>query len=262
MTSGKQARRRRQAQARPPVRSTEGRRASPKVLALGAVGLAGIAAAIALAVVIGSGGSNSTETTGSTLPDAGLIARQLAGIPQRGNVLGKAGAPVTLTEYIDLQCPVCRAFETEVMPTVIRRYVRTGKVKVDARIIAFIGPDSDRGRRGAIAAGQQNRLFDFTQLLYFNQGPENGGWLDDSMVASAAKSIPGVDVQALLAATDSTAVTDTAERWDREAQADGVTGTPTVFVGKSGRLGRGTEVTPGRAPDLPTLSRAILRALG
>ena len=128
------------------------------------------------------------------------------GIPQQGNVLGKASAPVTMVEYVDLQCPVCRAFETEVMPTIIDRYVRTGKVKVEARTIAFIGPDSDRGRRAAIAASRQNRLFDFEQLLYANQGPENGGWLDDSMVTAAAKSIPGLDVQTLLDTRNSASV--------------------------------------------------------
>ena len=48
-----------------------------------------------------------------------------------------------------------------------------------------------------IAACKQNRGFNFAQLLYFNQGPENGGWLDDAMVAAAATSIPGVNVAAL-----------------------------------------------------------------
>ncbi len=46
MTSGKKARRKRQTVNRPPVRSTGGRKASPKVLAI-------VAIAIALAVVIG-----------------------------------------------------------------------------------------------------------------------------------------------------------------------------------------------------------------
>ena len=59
-------------------------------------------------------------TTG-TLPDANVIAQQFDGIPQAGNVLGKTTAPATMVEYIDLQCPVCRAFETEVMPTIIDR---------------------------------------------------------------------------------------------------------------------------------------------
>jgi len=258
MTSGKQARTKRQAQ-RPPVSSKAGRNASPKVLLAAAVGIAGIAAAIALAVAFTGGSSSPSLTTVSTLPDAGSVIQLFKGIPQQGNVLGKASAPVTMVEYIDLQCPVCRAFETETMPTIIDRYVRTGKVKVEARTIAFIGADSDRGRRAAIAASRQNRLFDFEQLLYANQGAENTGWLDDSMVTAAAKSIPGLDVQTLLNTRNSASVVDTAKRYDAEAKADGVGGTPALYIGKSG--GKLAAFSPDNAPDAATLSAELDQAL-
>ena len=76
-----------------------------------------------------------------------------------------------------------------------------------------------------IAAGKQNRGFNFAQLLYFNQGPENGGWLDDTMVASAAKSIPGVNVAALQAAAKSSAVADAGEDLRQPgATRDGLSG--------------------------------------
>jgi protein-disulfide isomerase len=163
-----------------------------------------------------------------------------------------------MVEYIDLQCPVCRQFETEVMPTIIDRYVRTGKLRVEARPIAFIGPDSERGRKAAIAIAKQNHLFDFTQLLYFNQGPENGGWLDDTMVASAATSIPRVDVQAVLDASSSSAVADEAKAFDRQAQADAVVGTPTLLVGKTG--GKLTSLG-ATSPTVDQLSAAIESAL-
>jgi protein-disulfide isomerase len=258
MTSGKQARKQRQAQ-RPPVSSKAGRNASPKVLLAAAVGIAGIAAAIALAVAFTGGSSSPSLTTVSTLPDAGSVIQLFKGIPQQGNVLGKASAPVTMVEYIDLQCPVCRAFETETMPTIIDRYVRTGKVKVEARTIAFIGADSDRGRRAAIAASRQNRLFDFEQLLYANQGSENSGWLDDLMVTAAAKSIPGLDVQTLLNTRNSASVVDTAKRYDAEAKADGVGGTPALYIGKSG--GKLAAFSPDNAPDAATLSAELDQAL-
>jgi protein-disulfide isomerase len=263
MTSGKQARRQRQqAQvARPPVRSTQGRRASPMVLLVALLGLAGLAAAIVLVVVLGGGGSGSSATSATTLPDAAAIAQQFAGIPQHGNVLGKANAPATMIEYIDLQCPTCRAFETDVMPTVFQRYVRTGKLRIEARPVAIIGSgvDSQRGRLGMIAAERQNRAFNFAQILYFNQGPEDGGWLDDAMVASAAKSIPGVNVKELVDATKTSAVADRAKGYDSQAQADGLSGTPTVLIGKTG--GKLTVVAPGLEPTLSQMSTAIDGAL-
>jgi protein-disulfide isomerase len=259
MTSGKAARRQRQAAvARPPVRSTGGRKANPWVVG-GA--LAAIAAVIAVVVIVlavtGGNGSSSSSATGTALPDAATIEKQFAGIPQQGNVLGKATAPATLVEYIDLQCPVCRDFETSVMPTLINRYVRTGKLKVIARPVTVIGPDSERGRRAMIAAFAQNRGFNFSQLLYFNQGPENGGWLDDSIVADAAASIPGVDVKQLQDAMNTKAVANQASQFDRQAQADQLAGTPTILVGKTG--GRLTNLGAG-VPSIGTLSTLINKA--
>jgi protein-disulfide isomerase len=262
MTSGKQARRQRQAQAaRPPVRSTGGRQASTKVLLYAAAGIAGIAVAIGLVFAFSGGGgsSSASSTTVSALPDAAASTALFKGIPQRGNVLGKPSAPVTMVEYIDLQCPVCRAFETEVMPTIAERYVRTGKLKVVARPIAFLGPDSLRGRDATIAAGHQNRLFDFAQLLYANQGPENGGWLNDEIVASAAKSIPGVNVQQLVDTSNSSVVASTAKQYESQAKADGVGGTPAIYVGKSG--GTYAPVSPETLPEVATVSDAIDGAL-
>lgn len=259
MTSGKAARRQRQAAvARPPVRSTGGRKASPWVLGGAAAALVVIVAVVVIAIVAtGGSGSSSSGATGTPLPDGTTIQRQFAGIPQQGNVLGKATAPATLVEYIDLQCPVCREYATSVMPTLIDRYVRTGKLKVVARPVVVIGPDSERGRNAMIAAFAQNRGFNFAQLLYFNQGPENGGWLNDSMVADAAASIPGVNVKQLQDAAKSKGVAEQAATFDRQAQADQLPGTPTILVGKTG--GRLTNLGAG-VPSMQTLSTLIEKA--
>jgi protein-disulfide isomerase len=258
MTSGKKARKQRRTPAPPPVRSTGGRRASPKVLAAaaGAIALAAVAAALAFALTGGSSSPSSSSTTVTPLPDAADVNRLFNGIPQHGTVLGNPKAPVTMVEYIDLQCPICRAFETDVMTTIIPRYVRPAKLRVVARPIAFIGPDSVRGRLAALAAGQQNRFFQFTQLLYDNQQAENSGWLNDIVIGSAYASIPGVDRAVADNARVQSVVASQASGFDREAEADGVKGTPTVLVGKTG--GKLSEVA---SPDVPTLSAAVDRAL-
>ncbi len=258
MTSGKKARNQRRTPAPPPVRSTGGRRASPKVLAAGAAAIALAAVAAALAFALTGGSSSSTPTTtGGTLPDAGSAVELFKDIPQHGNVLGKPNAPVTMVEYIDLQCPVCRAFDTDVMPTIVPRFVKTGKVRVIARPIAFIGPDSVRGRLAALAAGRQNSFFDFAQLLYYNQGSENSGWLDDNFVRAAYSSIPGFDVAAAEKARTENTISQAADHFDSQADADNVRGTPTILVGKTG--GKLTEVV---SPDVANLTAAIRSAGG
>jgi protein-disulfide isomerase len=266
MTSGKATKRkRRQAQVPPPPVRAPGQRrqASPKIL----IGAAFVVVMIVLAIVLGfvlTGGNSSSSSTparGSlvnALPSATEINTTLKGIPQHGNVLGSPNAPVTLAEYIDLQCPSCQEFETQAMPGLIRQYVRTGKVKVEARPIAFIGPDSVTGRQAALAAAKQNRLFNFTQLLYFNQGVENTGWLNDTMIKAAASSIPGLDVPRLLSDRKSPTISDQANAFDSQADQDNITQTPTILVGKSG--GQLREVAMQSLTDTASISAAIAAA--
>jgi protein-disulfide isomerase len=221
------------------------------------------ALAVTLGVVLAAGSSKaSVPARGSlvnALPGAAGVQQLLQGIPQRGSVLGSQSAPVTLVEYVDLQCPYCQQFETQAMPALIGQYVRTGKVKIEARPIAFIGSDSERGRAAAIAAGEQNKLFNFAQILYLNQGSENTGWLNDQMIESAAASIPGLDVPQLLSARISAAVNARADAYDRQATADNVRATPTILVGKSGGTLRPVAL---KAPtDAQSVASAINAAL-
>jgi protein-disulfide isomerase len=257
MTSGKKARKQRRTPPPPPVSSTGGRKASPKVLAIGAGVIALAAVAVVLALVLSNGGSSNPATTNaSTLPDAGSVAQMFRGIPQHGTALGSPNAPVTMVEYIDLQCPFCRDFELNVAPEIVSKYVRTGKLLIQARPVAFIGQDSQRGRDAALAAAAQNRFFEFMQLLYLNQGTENTGWLNDSIIGSAFASIPGLNVQEAQSGRSSSSVRAQAARFDRQAIADRLSGTPMILVGKSG--GRLAEVQS----SLGAISSAIDRALG
>jgi protein-disulfide isomerase len=246
MASGKQSKRlRRAAQAAPPpVRAKgRGRQASPRVL-LGAAALlvlVVLAVVVAFALTGGSDSSSSVPARGSlenALPGAGEVEQLLKGIPQQGDRLGSASAPATLVEYVDLQCPYCQQLETEAMPELIRRYVRTGKAKIELRPIAFVGPDSQTGRDAVIAAGRQNKLFNVAQLLYVNQGAENTGWLSDEMVRAVAASIPGLDVPRLLDDRNSSETDDEAGSYDTLANKDRIQSTPTILVGKTGRTPR------------------------
>jgi protein-disulfide isomerase len=262
VTSGKQAKRRRTAQA-PPRKQTRGaarREASPRVLIGAAVIVAILAVGAVLAIKLTGGSDTKPPPPGVALPGAGDVERMLKGIPQSGNVLGPPAAPVTMVEYVDLQCPFCQEFETQVMPTVIQRYIRAGKLKAEARVLAFIGPDSVRGQSAAIAAGQQDKEFNFVQLLYANQAGENSGWLSDDMVRSAAASIPGLDVEKLLAASDSDAVHAQAKRYVTQATADKLTATPTILVGPSG--GTLTKVKLSSPTDFQSVADAIDAAQG
>jgi protein-disulfide isomerase len=210
------------------------RKASPKIILLAAVAIVAVIAGAILAVSLSGGGSSTTTTTAAKLPGAEEVQRMFAGIPQSSNTLGAASAPVTMAEYIDLQCPYCREFETTVLPKLLTRYVRPGRLRIEQRLLAFLGPDSGRGRSNALAAGLQNKQFNFSEILYFNQGTENTGWLDQNMVLSAAASIPGLKAPQMVSDASSSQIADQAKALDAEAKGAGISSTPTILVGKTG----------------------------
>jgi protein-disulfide isomerase len=264
----KGAQRRRQASraAPPPVQSKGAprrRQASPRVLAISGGVAALVVVGIVLAVVL-SGGKKSVTvpqvgSLANALPGASDVNGLLKGIPQHGLQLGWPSAKVTLVEYIDLQCPFCQQFETQVFPNIVQKYIATKKVKVEARVLDFIGPDSSRGRDAMIAAATQNKAFNFAQILYDNQGTENTGWLNNDMVIQAASSIPGLRVPQVLAEAKSSSVAGLAKKFDQQAAGDTVTGTPTLFVGKSGTKGK--QVNMSSPTDQAGLEYALDRAL-
>jgi protein-disulfide isomerase len=218
--------------------------------------------AVVLVAVLGGGGAKTVTvpvrgTLTDALPGAADVHRQLNGIAQARNVLGRPSAPATLIEYVDLQCPYCAEFERQVMPQVISRYVRTGKLKIVARPIAFIGEDSRRGQAAVLAAARQNRMFDLMQLLYLHQGAENTGWLDENLLRQAAASVPGVEVQGLLDGRGATG--SEAKRMESLAVSDSVRGTPTILVGKT--AGSAAEVRLSGPDDAASVTSAIERTL-
>jgi len=259
MPSGKQSKRRRQAESS----QTQGRRqASPRVLIAAAAVVALVVIGIVLGVLLIGGGSDesaSTTTAATKLPDAADVQQMFAGIPQHDTVLGDVSAPVTMVEYVDLQCPYCKEFETLAMPSIISGYVRKGKVRVEARPIAFIGTDSQRGRAAVLAAGLQNKFFNFMQLIYNNQGAENTSWLDDDLITSAAASIPGVDVGQLLTERNSKTVEDRSSAIDQQGVKDVVKVTPTILIGPTGKKLKAVTLTS--STDSATVGAAIDAAL-
>lgn len=164
--------------------------------------------------------------------DSSETTRLLDGIPQKGTVLGRPDAPVTLVEYGDLQCPYCAAWTHEAFPPLVRDYVRKGKLRIEFRGLTFIGPDSDSGLRAALAAGEQGKLWHVVDLLYHNQGHENSGWLSDDTLRQVGTSVEGLDVERMFARRD--AMTKHVDAAQAAANASGIDGTPAFEVGPTG----------------------------
>lgn len=119
------------------------------------------------------------------------------GIPQDGFTLGDPKAPVTIVEFIDLQCPFCRDHQLEEGGQVVADLVRTGKAKLTLAPLAFLGPDSDAGRSALARLALKDRAFQFANLWYLNQGNEGTGYATDAYITAIAEGAGGSAEDAL-----------------------------------------------------------------
>ncbi len=185
---------------------------------------------IAALVLTTRGSSNPPATAPAGVAE---VAAMLRNIPQQGAALGSPKAPVTLVEFADPQCPYCGDWERVSLPTIVSKYVRTGKVRIVFNGMSFVGGDSETALRTALAAGEQNRLWNVIALLYLNQGTENTGWVTDALLRGIGNAVPGLDAKRMLASLQSATVTKKLAAAAALAQKAGVNSTPTFAVGKT-----------------------------
>ncbi|HEY7268122.1 MAG TPA: thioredoxin domain-containing protein [Solirubrobacterales bacterium] len=219
-------------------------------------GFAAVAVIIALIVISQSGGGDDNGGGGSAsnVQGAQQVNSELSGVSQAGTVMGDPSAPVSVIEFGDPQCSSCKFFSEKVAPDLISSEVKPGNVKYEFRPYLIIGPDSKPAMKGALAAGEQNRFWNFLQLFYANQGGENSGYVTDDFLTTIAKGagVPNIDQWN----------TDRNDpKWDAaiqqgssQAESFGFSGTPSIVVqGPNGQKAIGG----GTIPTLQQIQDAI-----
>lgn len=223
--------------------------------------LAGVAALAALVVagMIALGEATVKEVpqaprAGSALVGVTEARARFAGIPQGGAALGRPGAPVTLVEFLDLQCPFCAQWDLQVLPAVLER-VRRGELRIVMRPLAFLGPDSVKAVALAGAASLQDRLWQFVDIFFHNQREENSGYVTEAFLRRLAAAVPGVDAARALVQRDSPAAQRLTEIAAQEAKRVRLESTPGFLAGPTGGRLRTLEVSYDPDEFLAALDR-------
>jgi protein-disulfide isomerase len=196
-------------------------------------GFAAVAVIVALIVISQSGGDDNGGGGGGSPTNVRGVAQvdaELGGIPQQGQVLGNANAPVTVTEFGDPQCPVCAAFSEQVAPELISSEVKGGSVKYQFQPFIIIGPDSKPAMRAALAAGEQGRFWNYLQLFYRNQGEENSGYVTDDFMTSIARAAGVPDMGKWNQSRNSSQWDSVITNGGNQAESLGFNGTPSILV--------------------------------
>jgi protein-disulfide isomerase len=196
-------------------------------LAAGGVFLA-IVVVVVVIVVAGSGSGGGGDAPSKE--EETEVAKLLKGIPQSGNVLGATSAPVTLYEYGDLQCPVCKTYSEEILPPIIEEQVKKGEVKIVYRDYIIIGEESIPAGEAALAAGEQGKGWTFIELFYRNQGEERSGYVTDEFIEGIAEAAGVPDMEKFNEERKSGKFKKVVEKSSQQATKFGFTGTPSFAV--------------------------------
>ena len=201
------------------------------------------AAWLALGLGIGSGGTHLITQWASTSPPipSGRAEREsppkaelitellLKGEP----ALGSRHAPLTIVEFSDFECPYCRVFPEQVLPSLKREYIDTGLVRFIHKDLPL--PFHKQAMPAAAAArcaGEQNRYWDLYGALFDQQN-----CLDCKGVLGIAKELR-LDASALQACMQREATQTLIKANRSEAALHNIRATPTFIIGPSRKDGK------------------------
>lgn len=204
-----------------------------------------LAGALVTAILIGgvvvglmSAGS-STGIPASSARVAAIVSAVdslIGGIPQSGSSLGSPEALVTVEYFGDLECPTCREFTLGALPALIRRYVRSGKLRIEYRSLQTATSAAETFKTqqvAALAAGRQDRMWTFLELFYSEQGEEGTSYVSDSYLMKLAKQVPGLDVSRWMADRKDPELAASLAVDARAAGSARLTSTPTFLIGRT-----------------------------
>ena len=146
------------------------------------------------------------------------------------NAMGDPNAPIRIEEFSDFQCPYCARFHAQTESQLINTYVTDGTVYFVYRSFGnFIGAESQAAAEAAYCAGDQNKFWEYHDILFANQTGENVGAFSTRRLQAFAETL-SLDMGAFNSCFNSGKYTDRVQQDKADGTAAGVTGTPAFVI--------------------------------
>jgi protein-disulfide isomerase len=197
---------------------------------------------VAIVVVLVATGGGSKKGIPASKHERNSVVNEVTalvgGIHQNGNVLGSPTAPVSLQYFGDLECPICQKFTLGALPTIISKWVRTGKMKIEYRSLetATREPEVFKSQQvAALAAGKQNKAWNFIETFYHEQGEEDSGYVTEKYIQNIASQVPGLNLAQWTTDRGNQELANEVTVTDAQAASNaGFDGTPSFLIGHTG----------------------------
>jgi Thioredoxin len=202
-------------------------------------GLAGtmVVAAAAIGLVLLVLASQNNSRAGQDALFDSEVSKLLDGIPQQGRTLGSPGAPITLQVFVDLEDNDSQRWVLTLLPAIIREFVRPGILKIEYRSYKTNTLDPKtfvKQQAAAIAAGAQDKLWNFVDTFYHEQGREYTPYVTENYIDNIASQVPGLNIALWHRDRSDGRRTEQVVADNQEAIADGIHVTPAYRIGRTG----------------------------
>lgn len=199
-----------------------------------------VVVAIVIVLIATGGGSSNKGLVQKPVEKTTLVKKveaEVGGIPQQGFTIGASTAPVTMQYFGDLECPICKDFTLGALPSLMQKWVRTGKLRIEYRSLetATREPEVFKTQQvAALAAGKQNKMWQYLELFYNQQGEESSGYVTEKYLQGLAQQIPGLSLAKWTSDRGNAALSTQVATDAQAANNEGFNGTPSFLLGKTG----------------------------
>jgi protein-disulfide isomerase len=147
-----------------------------------------------------------------------------------GNEMGDPNAPIEIVEFSDFQCPACLRFYQDIEPSLVTEYISTGKVHFTYRSMGlWIGSESVAAAQAAYCAADQDRFWDYHDILFANWTGENVGDFTNNRLIAFAETI-GLDMNTFRSCFNGHKYSDKVNQDYSDGIKAGVQGTPSILI--------------------------------
>lgn len=150
------------------------------------------------------------------------------GVELKQHVKGNLESSIKLVEYSDFQCPACGAFQP-VVTELMGQYGEEISFEYKHFPLSNIHNFAIQAAVAAEAAGQQDKFFEFHDMLFENQGTWSGAASPGSIFIGYAEEL-GLDIELFRNQMKSSILRDKVKSEFDEGRKLGISGTPTFFL--------------------------------
>ncbi len=192
---------------------------------------------VTIALTTGSGRRELRAPGGRGSTAEQTIDSLLAGIPQSSNTLGRASAAVTLRWFGDMECPFCKEFTLGALPSIVQRWVRGGQLKIEYFSMETATREPkvfQKQEVAALAAGLQDKMWNYLETFYHEQGEEDSGYVTEHYLQEIARQVSGLNEGLWAEDRHDPTLLTRMKAGQAVALWAGFTGTPAFLIGRSG----------------------------